>query len=97
MRIVLERRRAGEAPTRSEFEVPEYEGMTVLDALMWIREHHDPSLALRYACRCANACKECLMVIEGEVRYACTTPAQGRVEVRPLPNKPLLADLAVDQ
>lgn len=96
MRVRFFRRRAGEDLEASEYEVPEFEGMTVLDALMWIREHHDPSLAIRYACRCANACKECAMVIDGTVRYSCSTPAVGQIEVRPLPNRPLLADLAVD-
>lgn len=79
------------------YEVPEYEGMTVLDALMWVREHEDPSLAMRFACRSANACKECIAVVDGTRAYTCTTPAVGEVRVAPLENKPLLHDLAVDQ
>lgn len=78
------------------FEVPEFEGMTVLDALMWIREHHDPSLALRFSCRSANACKECIAVVDGNRDYTCTVAAVGDVVVEPLPNKPLLHDLATD-
>jgi succinate dehydrogenase/fumarate reductase-like Fe-S protein len=80
-----------------EYEVPEFEGMTVLDALMWVRENRDPSLAFRFACRCANACKECIAVVDGKRDYTCTVPAVGHVEVSPLPNKPLLYDLGVDQ
>jgi succinate dehydrogenase/fumarate reductase-like Fe-S protein len=79
-----------------EFEVPEFEGMTVLDAIMYVREHHDPSIAVRFACRCANACKECVTVIDGRRDYACTVPATGEVQVGPLPNKRLIHDLAVD-
>jgi succinate dehydrogenase/fumarate reductase-like Fe-S protein len=79
-----------------EYEVPGYEGMTVLDALLWVREHHDPSLAFRFACRCANACKECVAVVDGERAYTCTVAAVGEVGVEPLPNKPLLHDLGVD-
>ena len=79
------------------FEVPEYEGMTVLDALMWVREHHDPSLAVRFSCRSANACKECIAVVDGARVYTCTTAAVGEVLVAPLANQPLLHDLAVDQ
>jgi len=78
------------------YEVPEFEGMTVLDGLMWIREHHDPSLSFRFACRCANACKECIAVVDGKREYTCTVAAVGDVAVAPLPNKPLLYDLAVD-
>ena len=79
-----------------EFEVPEFEGMTVLDALMWVREHHDPSLAMRFSCRSANACKECIAVVDGQRDYTCTVAAVGTVEVQPLPNKQLLHDLGVD-
>ncbi len=79
------------------YEVPEFEGMTVLDALMWIREEHDPSLAMRFACRCANACKECIAVVDGERQYTCAVGAVGEMTVEPLPNKPHLHDLAVDQ
>ncbi|MPZ89776.1 MAG: hypothetical protein GEU81_17335 [Nitriliruptorales bacterium] len=71
--------------------------MTVLDALMWVREHRDPSLAFRFSCRCANACKECIAVVDGDRRYTCTVAALGEVTVEPLQNKPLLHDLAVDQ
>lgn len=78
-------------------EVPEFEGMTVLDALAWIREHRDPSLAVRFSCRSANACRECVAVVDGKPSYTCTVPAVGDVHVAPLPNKPRLHDLAVDQ
>lgn len=79
-----------------EYEVPEFEGMTVLDALMWVREHQDPSLAFRFACRCANACKECIAVVDGKRDYTCTVAAVGDVTVGPLTNKLFLHDLAVD-
>ena len=68
--------------------------MTVLDALMWVREHRDPSLAIRFSCRNANACKECVAMVNGRRTYLCTSPARGEVRVGPLPNKPLLRDLA---
>lgn len=84
-------------PTRVEtYDVPEFDGMTVLDALLWVREHHDPSLAVRFSCRSANACRECIAVVDGERTYSCTVPAVGEVSIEPLPNKPLLHDLAVD-
>ena len=78
------------------FEVPEFEGMTVLDALLWVREHRDPSLALRFACRSANACRECVCVVDGQRTYTCTSRADKEVTVEPLPNKTLLHDLGVD-
>ena len=61
------------SPDRTEsFEVPYTPGQSVLDGLMWIREHADPSLAFRFACINANVCKECVMRIDGKNAYACT-------------------------
>ncbi len=79
------------------YEVPYAEGMSVLDALMWIRAHADPSLAFRYSCINANACKECSVMVDGEVVYACAarlTP-QG-ASVQPLADKALVRDLVTD-
>lgn len=87
----------GETPRFETYEVPYREGMSVLDALMWIRAHRDSSLAVRYSCINANACKECTMRVDGEVRYACTARlGAGAVTVEPLANKPLLRDLVTD-
>jgi succinate dehydrogenase/fumarate reductase-like Fe-S protein len=74
------------------FDVPESEGMTVLDALMWVREHEDPTIAIRFSCRRANACKECLATVDGVRTYTCTVPAQGTVLVEPLGHKPHIRD-----
>ena len=75
------------------YEVPESPGMTVLDALAWIREHEDATLAVRFSCRSANACRECLAVVDGERTYLCTSPAVGEVAVGPIPNKAVVRDL----
>ncbi|WJR77920.1 2Fe-2S iron-sulfur cluster-binding protein [Bradyrhizobium sp. NP1] len=87
-----------EAGTRvQQFQVPFAEGMSVLDALIWIRAHEDPTLAVRYSCINANACKECSLMVDGEVTYACTarlTPAGAKVE--PLEGKTLIRDLVTD-
>ena len=67
----------------------------MLDALRHIRATADPTLAFRYACLNANACKECLMVLDGKVIYACTARLEAReMRLDPLPNKPLLRDLS---
>ena len=72
-------------------------GQSVLDALRWVRAHQDPGLALRYSCINANACKECVMRIDGRNVYACTTKLQaGEMVVEPLTNKPLVRDLVTD-
>ena len=95
MRLTVIRQASADDSSRPEvFEIPEYDGMTVLDALNWIREHVDPSLAVRFSCR-SDVCKECLSLVNGEKAYTCTVPARGDITVRALPNKRLLSDLAV--
>ena len=42
------------------FDVPYREGMSVLDAVVWIRTNVDSTIAFRYSCVNANACKECV-------------------------------------
>ena len=78
---------------RFEFEP----GQSVLDALRSIKRTTDGTLAVRYSCINANACKECVMRIDGETRYACTTPiSAGEMLIEPLPNKRLIRDLVTD-
>ena len=81
-----------------EFAVPFEEGATVLDALLWVRAHRDPSLAIRYSCINANVCKECTIAIDGKVDYACTTRlvADRAMTLDPLPGKRQLRDLVTD-
>ena len=78
-------------------QVPFEDGASVLDALIWIRSHRDSSLAVRYSCINANACKECMMLVDGRVEYACTARLKdGTVTVEPLANKALVRDLVTD-
>jgi succinate dehydrogenase/fumarate reductase-like Fe-S protein len=79
------------------YEVPFEPGQSVLDGLRWIRAHRDPSLAIRYSCINANACKECLMELDGETVYACTARLEEReMIVKPLGNKTLMRDLVTE-
>ncbi len=77
------------------YEVPFREGMSLLDAVFWIREHEDPSLAVRYSCRSANACKECMALVDGKAGYLCSIRAVpgNRVTVEPLSARPWIKDL----
>ena len=86
-----------DAPAFESFEVPYREGMSVLDALIWIRANEDSSLAVRYSCTNANTCKECMVKVEGKTVYACTERlGREEVTVGPLTNKRLLRDLVTD-
>lgn len=76
-------------------------GMTVLDALIRIKNEQDGRLAFRYSCRSA-ICGSCAMTINGTEKLACRTSVRkewerhGRITVGPLRNMPVLKDLAVD-
>lgn len=94
-RLLIRRGAPGEAPRRDAFELRFEPGESVLDGLRRLRETTDPTLAFRYACLNANACKECMVLLDGRVAYACTARLEARdMRLDPLPNKPLLRDLA---
>jgi succinate dehydrogenase/fumarate reductase-like Fe-S protein len=98
-KIVLRIRRGGpgDAPRFDEFEVPFENGMSVLDALRWIRTYCDSTLAIRYSCINANACKTCMALVDGEVQYTCIAKLlPGIVTVEPLPKRRLIRDLVTD-
>ena len=85
------------APRTDRFDVPFEPGHSVLDGLRWIRATLDPTLAVRFSCINANACKECMMVLDGEVVYACTQRLrEGDMHLAPLPNKALVQDLITE-
>jgi succinate dehydrogenase/fumarate reductase-like Fe-S protein len=78
-------------------EVPFEPGQSVLDGLRWIRINRDPTLAIRFSCINANACKECMIELDGKTVYACTSRLQPREMIlTPLSNKKLVRDLVTE-
>ncbi len=97
MTLRVRRGRLGATPRYDVFDVPYEPGASVLDALRWIREDVDPTLAIRFSCVNANACKECMLLVDGKVTYACTARLNpGTMTIDPLDNKPLIRDLVTD-
>jgi succinate dehydrogenase/fumarate reductase-like Fe-S protein len=95
--VRIRRGSPGEPARYDSFDVPYEEGMSVLDALRWIRVHRDSTLAIRYSCINANACKTCMALVNGEVEYTCIAKlTPGGVTVEPLPKRPLIRDLVTD-
>lgn len=93
--LLIQRGAPGDTPREDRFTLEFEPGESVLDGLRRLRVSEDPSLAFRYACLNANACKECMMLLDGRVVYACTARLEAReMRLGPLPNKPLLRDLA---
>ncbi len=96
-RLKVWRGAPGEPGRYERYDVPFEQGQTVLDGLRWIRVQHDPTLAIRFSCINANACKECMMRVDGKTVYACTTRlAEREMTLEPLPNKQLVRDLVAE-
>jgi succinate dehydrogenase / fumarate reductase, iron-sulfur subunit len=83
----------------SSFVVPVRRWTTVLDALLYAKEHLDSSIAIRYSCRMAS-CGSCGMKINGIPRLACYKKISELethiITCEPLPNFPLIRDLVTD-
>jgi succinate dehydrogenase / fumarate reductase iron-sulfur subunit len=88
-------------PHAEEYRLEVGRGMTVLEALIRIKDEQDGSLSLRYSCRSA-ICGSCAMEINGSEKLACRTSVRkelerhGRIVVAPLRNLPVIKDLVVD-
>src|ERR1051325_2460624 len=88
---------SGEAGRYQVYTVPYEEGMSVLDALRWIRTNADSTLGIRYSCINANACKTCMALVDGEVAYTCIVKLRPEtITVDPLPKRALIRDLITD-
>ncbi|MDB5652437.1 MAG: hypothetical protein JWQ94_50 [Tardiphaga sp.] len=93
----IQRGALGETPHHDTFDVDFEHGQSVLDGLRAVRRGTDPSLAFRFSCINANACKECMMQIDGKIDYACTVRLkEGVMELKPLPKKALIRDLVTE-
>src|SRR5215218_7543530 len=83
----------------SSFLVPIRRWTTVLDALIYAKEHLDSSIAIRYSCRMAS-CGSCGMKINGIPRLACYTKISelegSTITCEPLTNFPHIRDLVTD-
>ena len=73
-------------------------GPMILDALIWIKNNVDPTLAFRRSCR-EGVCGSCAMNIDGLNNLACTCgmdEVNGTVKIYPLPHQPVVKDLVPD-
>ena len=96
--IVLEvaRTEAGK-PARFEVPVPSPTSR-VLDALLHVREHLDPTLGFRFSCR-AGMCGSCAVIVNGREMLSCQASIADLgdvVRVAPLRALPVLRDLVND-
>ena len=64
-RLEIWRGEAVEPAAGRRYDVPFEPGDPCSTALRWIRATAIPSLAIRYSCINANACKECMIALDG--------------------------------
>jgi len=91
------------APYFDNFKVEVETGMTVLEALRYIKDTQDGSLTFRAFCRSA-ICGSCTVVVNGNPVLACSTQlmpilkdfGKASVTITPLQRLPILRDLVVD-
>ena len=59
-------------PFMQDFEIPFEDDMSVIDALQYIKDHHDGSLSFRWSCRMA-ICGSCGYMVNGVPKLGCKT------------------------
>ena len=95
--LKIQRGAPGVTPHEQAYDVSFEPGQSVLDGLRMVRQSAEPSLAFRFSCINANACKECMMLIDGKVDYACMVRLkEGITSLAPLPKKSLIRDLVTE-
>ncbi|KAA9397887.1 succinate dehydrogenase/fumarate reductase iron-sulfur subunit [Haloarcula sp. CBA1130] len=85
-------------PRFDDFRVPFHKGMTILDALIYARDHYDSSLTFRHSCRQA-VCGSDALFVNGRQRLGCKTQIselEDPVRIEPLPHQEVVKDLVVD-
>jgi len=99
--VRVSRSGGGNAPAHQQsFTVPRQPSQTVLDVVTYIQRRLDPSLAYRFACR-VGMCGSCAMTVNGKPRWTCRTHVadvarDGRLDIAPLANLPVVRDLVTD-
>ena len=93
---------SGEGERHQQYTIDMPEHVTVLDALIQVREYVDGTLALRCSCRSA-ICGSCAMRIDKQARLACKIKVVDLVKqegqeilVEPMGNMPVIKDLVTD-
>ena len=83
-------------PTSQRFEVPFRQDWVILDALNYIKDRLDGSLAYRWSCR-MGVCGSCGAMVNGEPKLTCGTFLSaylpGPIRVEPLRHFPVVRDL----
>lgn len=78
-----------------EYTIPYREHMPILDALLYVYEEIDHTLAARFSCE-VGSCQVCQLRVNGKTAFACQEEAKEGMVVEPLPHYFHVKDLVVD-
>jgi succinate dehydrogenase iron-sulfur subunit len=84
-------------PYIQSYDIPYTEGMSVLQALQYLKDYVDGTLSYRWSCRMA-ICGSCGMMIDGVPQLACQTILRAddvALRIEPLKHFPIERDLVV--
>ena len=88
---------AEESPHFQDYEVPLAPKMTVMDALDYIYENLDPTIAYYKHTACyRSACGRCNVTVNGKPSLSCNTEVIGNLTLGPLPHFKVVRDLVVE-
>ncbi len=83
-------------PRYETYQVPVVEGTSVQNALTYVSEHYDGSLAYYFSCR-IGCCNGCVVKVNGKNVLACNQLIEGDLLLEPSSRKKLIKDLLIDQ
>ncbi len=88
---------SGEEPLYQEYVVPLKNPMNVLQALDYIYQNLDSTIAYRNYCCNKGICQSCIMKIDGKRRRACSVALQEgqSITVEPVSMNEVVRDLVV--
>ena len=85
-------------PVYKTYDVPSCEGMSAMDALDYIYQNLDSTLAYYDHAGCSlGICGKCTGKINGRPGLLCQTPLEGDVTLEPLSEGNILKDLVVEK
>lgn len=82
---------ADRAPRWQVFEDVPYAGRRVLDVLVYLMEHEDPSLGFRDSCR-IGVCGVCQVTVNGKTVLSCKHKAEREMDIGPPKRVAVLKD-----
>jgi succinate dehydrogenase/fumarate reductase iron-sulfur protein len=83
-------------PRWDDYTVPSGDRTTVLEALAYVYENLDPTLAFASGCR-FGSCGLCAVEVNGQPRMACSARIRSGMKIAPLAGMPVLRDLVIDR